>query len=146
MTFSLIRLASLVGVALVLGGCSSLSGNSRDAFAPYIELSKPKTVDNVIVGGSNPYATAVPNSLSQSAAVGVTNAPVASPTITTNASSQAAAQKMIYEAVKAQCGDSGTMGPVENVNGQWVSRVQCGEVQGAIPNPYNAVQLWPQQR
>ena len=140
MTFSLIRLASLVGVALVLGGCSSLSGNSRDAFAPYIELSKPKTVDNVIVGGSNPYATAVPNSLSQSAAVGV------APTITTNASSQAAAQKMIYEAVKAQCGDSGTMGPVENVNGQWVSRVQCGEVQGAIPTPYNAVQLWPQQR
>ena len=140
MTFSLIRLASLVGVALVLGGCSSLSGNSRDAFAPYIELSKPKTVDNVIVGGSNPCATAVPNSLSQSAAVGV------APTITTNASSQAAAQKMIYEAVKAQCGDSGTMGPVENVNGQWVSRVQCGEVQGAIPTPYNAVQLWPQQR
>lgn len=121
-----------------LFGCSSLSGSTRDAFAPFVELSQPETVNNVIVGGTNPYATAVESSL---AAPSVASQ---GQTIGIFASSQAAAQQMIYQAVRAQCGETGVMGPVEYMNGQWVSRVQCGAVTGPVPTPYNSVNLWPQ--
>ena len=124
--------------SLYLSGCSSLSGSTRDAFAPFVELSQPETVNNVIVGGTNPYAASVENSL--------TTPSVASQgqTIGVFASSHAAAQQMIYQAVRAQCGETGVMGPVEYVNGQWVSRVQCGTFLGPTPTLYNSVNLWPQ--
>ena len=128
-------------VFVFLTGCSSLSGSSRDAFAPYVELSKPKTVNNVIVGGSDPYSASVPHALAASTPQVTTQT---APAISVNAGSRAAAQQMIYSAVKEQCGESGVMGPVEFVNGQWVSRVQCGSVTGSIPTPSNNVPLWQQ--
>ncbi|MGA0234481.1 MAG: hypothetical protein ACO3NE_02725 [Alphaproteobacteria bacterium] len=123
---------------LYLSGCSSLSGSTRDAFAPFVELSQPETVNNVIVGGTNPYATSVEHSLAAPTAV------TQGQTIGIFASSQAAAQQMIFQAVRAQCGETGVMGPVEYVNGQWVSRVQCGTVATPAATPYNAVNMWPQ--
>ena len=124
--------------SLYLSGCSSLSGSTRDAFAPFVELSQPETVNNVIVGGTNPYATSVEHSLATPTVVSQGQ------TIGVFASSQAAAQQMIYQAVRAQCGETGVMGPVEYVNGQWISRVQCGTFLGPTPTPYNSVNLWPQ--
>jgi hypothetical protein len=124
--------------SLYLSGCSSLSGSTRDAFAPFVELSQPETVNNVIVGGTNPYATSVEHSLATPSVASQGQ------TIGVFANSQAAAQQMIYQAVRAQCGETGVMGPVEYVNGQWISRVQCGTFLGPTPTPYNSVNLWPQ--
>lgn len=114
-----LKLPIVAAVLFGFAGCSSLSGGTRDAFAPFVELSQPATVDNVIVGGTNPYATAVTHSLAQP------NLVESGQVIGVIAVSQAAARQMIAEAVQAQCGMSGTMGPVTFMNGQWFSRVQC---------------------
>ena len=114
LTFMLLPL-----VSLVMASCSSLSGSTRDAFAPLIELSQPETIDDVIVGGTNPYSSAVNHSL-------VAHTPGAQPqVIGVFAQSQAQAQLLIAEAVQAQCSGYGQMGPVQFVNGQWVSSIQC---------------------
>lgn len=103
-----------------LSGCSSLSGSTRDAFAPFVELSRPETVDNVIVGGTNPYATSVQHSLAAPAPS------LPAQTVGVFADSQATAQQMLYQTMLAQCGGIGTMSPIQFINGQWISTIQCG--------------------
>ena len=126
----LLRTFITVGLAIAtlgVAGCGSLSGTTRDAFAPFFELSQPETVNDVIVGGTNPYATSVQHSLAAPA----TN--LQPQVIGVFASSQAQAQHLIYQAMTAQCGATGQMSPVQLVNGQWMSTVQCS---GVTPSPY----------
>ncbi|MDG1415191.1 MAG: hypothetical protein P8R39_07555 [Alphaproteobacteria bacterium] len=112
-------IAGLAGATLGIAGCGSLSGTTRDAFAPFFELSQPETVNDVIVGGTNPYATSVQHSLANPA-------PMVQPqVIGVFANSQAEAQQMIYQAITAQCGASAQMSPAQFANGQWISTVQC---------------------
>lgn len=104
-----------------LAGCSSLTGASRDAIAPFFELSKPETIDNVIVGGTNPYATAVPNSFAgQGTGMG---APLQ--TISVFSPTQAEALPLLHQTMAARCGGQGIMGPVQGIQGQWVAQIQC---------------------
>lgn len=115
--------APLAIACLLTAGCSSLSGSTRDAFAPLVELSQPETVDNVIIGGTNPYSNAVNHSLTDP---GSSSLPVGQTQVMgVFASSQTQAQQMIAEAVMAQCGSAGQMSAVVFANGQWLSTVQC---------------------
>lgn len=124
MSLRFLMFAPLAIACLLTAGCSSLSGSTRDAFAPLVELSQPKTVDNVIVGGTNPYSNAVNHSLAYPGSAPV---PAGQPqVIGVFAASQAQAEQMIAEAVRAQCGTAGQMSPVIFANGQWTSTVQCG--------------------
>lgn len=126
MPVSVIRVLLTLSVSAFLWGCSSLTGSSRDAIAPFVELSKPQTVDNVIVGGTNPYATSVPNVFGGSGNAGGA-APSGVQTIAVVAPSQAQALPLLHQAMAARCGGAaGVMGPAAFIQGQWMAQIQCG--------------------